>query len=246
MSVTKRIVLIAVVVMLGVFANVAGASMIDTTTWNPETNRDGTGVGILDGITVTYTTANTGPTGSGTNRNAGYTVVAGLNWNTNTVTSPIPCSTCSDTSAALLGTEIGVGAAAPSGQAQSIHFSAPVFNPYLFVVFGDPGSSMDFGATTLTLLSSNNATLSGNIVTFGSGATNTAGDGFVARFSGSFENIAFQFIRQPQTTQPPSDTFNGVTFTVGVDGAVPEPASLGLGLAGIVGMLIYRRRTAVR
>jgi hypothetical protein len=222
MNVTKRIVFMVAIGVLGTL--VAGASMITTATWAPDGVPDGFGTGVLNGVTVTYTAVDDPTHGSGTS--------FAVNWSTALGTAPV-CVTpsCSDTSAGLIGTE-------SLTQAVDIHFSNAVVNPILFVAYTDPGSSMTFGQS-LTLLSSNNSQLSGNTVSF-VGASNTVNDGFAAQFTGRVSDITFTYAFQGAGV---NGGYTSAAFTVG---DVPEPASLGLGIAGLVGLLIYRRRAVAR
>jgi hypothetical protein len=221
MNVTKRIVFMVAIGVLGTL--VAGASIITTTTWAPDTTPDGFGTGVLRGVTVTYTAV------ADATRQSGETIT--VPWNTALGTAPV-CVTpsCSDNSAGVIGTE-------SLAQAVDIHFATAVVNPILFMAYTDPGSSMTF-ASSLTLLSSNNAQLSGNTVAF-VGATNTVNDGFAAQFTGSFTDITFTYADVPGV----NGGYTSAAFTVG---DVPEPASLGLGIAGLLGLLIYRRRAVAR
>jgi hypothetical protein len=225
MNVTKRIVFMIAIGVLGTF--VAGASIITTTTWAPDTTPDGFGTGVLRGVTVTYTAV------VDATRQSGETIT--VPWNTALGTAPV-CITpsCSDNSAGVIGTESAT-------QAVDIHFSTPVINPVLLMAYTDPGSSMIFGQS-LTLLSSNNAQLSGNTVAF-VGAGNAVNDGFAAQFTGSISDITFTYVFQGTGLGAGGSNYTSAAFTVG---DVPEPASLGLGIAGLVGLLIYRRRAVAR
>jgi hypothetical protein len=88
----------------------------------------------------------------------------------------------------------------------------------------------------LTLLSSNNATLSGSVITFGAGASDSVNDGFAVMITGTFgpsTPLSFGY------SVAPSAGVDSIAITLG---EVPEPASLGLAFAGVFGLWIYRRR----
>ena len=223
MKITKRIGFTAALVLLGTFANVAGASMITTTTWAPDLVPDGLGAGMLNGVTVTYSTI------ADAARYAGETVVSpNSDWNAIFGT----VCPCSDVSGGVFGTE-------SLAALENIHFSSPVLNPILFISDGDAGSSMNFGSTVLTFLSSNNAQLTGSVVTF-VGANNTAIDGFAARLNGTFTDINFTYSFQGAGVN------GGYTSAVFSLSEAPEPASLALAFSGVFGLWIYRRRNLAR
>jgi hypothetical protein len=232
----KYIVLIAVLSMLGALASTAGASMIlgNTATWAVDNSQDGVGTGILSGVTLNYTTLS-GHANSGVSyQNVNW-------WNVGAGTAA-ECNTCYDQSATPnFPSAAMIGANAGTPQTDTITFTGgQIVNPIIFMDWGNPGTTMDFGSLTLVMLSSNNASLSGSVVTFGAGATNSINDGFSAEILGTFgpsQSLSFIATAQPTIY----GTFDGVAVTLG---DVPEPASLGLGLVGIVGLCLYRRRVA--
>jgi hypothetical protein len=219
----KYVMAVAVLSMLGALAGTAGASMITTATWAVDGISDGVGVGVLNGISLAYSSPLYGISTQGGNY-----------WNTGLGTAPAcgGAGGCSDTSAAFFGAD---GAAA----AQQITFGATIVNPILFVSYGHGGSSLNFGSLSLTMLSSNNASLSGDVVTFTASPGNTVDDGFAVRINGTFgPSTPLNFTETSFQTNSVYQ-LDGMAFTLG---EVPEPASLGLAFAGVVGMWFYRRR----
>ena len=115
---------------------------------------------------------------------------------------------------------------------QVVTFSgAGLTNPYLLMNFTEAGDTFDFGANTLTLIAANNAQLSGNSVTSNS-VGNTAIDGFVVRFLGTYTNLSFNVIR--------SGAADSVAFSVAV--AVPEPSTYIFGTISVMGLALVQKR----
>ncbi len=215
-----RIFLSGMLMLAG--CTLASAAVL-TTTWAPDGSLDGTGVGNLGGVTVTYSTVVGVPT-------AGTSQI--VNWDTSLATAPEAPYT--DPSAGTLG-----GSGFPLPVTEAITFSAPVTDPILLVIFADSNGSMNFGALSLTFLSSNNAQLSFGQVTF-NGATGTADDGFAAQINGTFgpgNPIVFNYssgvLRYEQ-----------VAFSVGVGDPIPEPWTGALLPIGLAATMLIRRKIA--
>jgi hypothetical protein len=199
--------------------------MVDTVDWAADGSLDGTGTGTLanGAITVTYTTE----VGVG---NAGVTLAE--DWDVSLATNGAVGSGVTHKTGGVFGT---TAAMSP----QTIMFSSPVKDPVLFANFSDDGTSMDFGALSLTFLDSNNAQLVGSMVTF-TGSTNSFHDGFAARIAGTFgPGTPITFTYTPVT----QGVFQSVAFTVA---AVPEPSTillLGIGLAGLTAACWRKRKS---
>src|SRR6185295_10105679 len=87
----------------------------------------------------------------------------------------------------------GVLGGAGGGTTETITFGATVVNPVLLINFlgGPPNAAFvadafDFGINSFTLLSSFNATASGNTVSSTTSVTDSADDGFGIQFNGTF------------------------------------------------------------
>jgi hypothetical protein len=216
-------------VLLGIFSLLlctAAHAGVLTTTWAADGSEDGTGTGTLGSNTLTYFTVS----GAG---NAGITI-ANIFWDSSLAT--VAAGPYSDQSAGVLG----VDGSSTNVQAQTIQFSAAIVDPLILINYSDEGTSLDFGSLLLTLLGSNNAQLTGSVVTF-TGSTNTVDDGFVARINGSFgpgTPLTFNY----GTT---NETFDSVAFSIGESG-VPEPATLTLSVFALAALGIARRRIAAR
>jgi len=216
---------LALLAALGLSTAQAGAQVLDTVNWAADSVPDGTGTGTLAGgsIAVTYTSVAGG--------NSGITIPG--NWVVSPATDGVAGGGGANKVAAGLGTTT-----ATSPFTEIITFSQNMTNPILLVNFADQTSSMNFSAHPITLLDSNNASLSGNIITF-PGATNSTNDGFAGRLVGVFgpaNPITF--------TYSTVAGFDSVAFTIGLQ-AVPEPSVPVLaGVAGVFGILIQRRRRA--
>lgn len=206
------------------------ADVIETVNWADDVALDGAGAGTLanGGITVNYTTV----VGVG---NAGVRLIPN-DWGMAFGTDGAMGMGVTHPSGGILGTIPG----AP--QPQAITFSSPVTNPILYINFGVPSATMDFGPLALTFLDSFNAQLNGSQVTF-LGSTNSFHDGFAAIVHGTFgpgNPLTFDF----QTTA----SFDSVGFTVSNSTPVPEPTSLclmALGLATYGCVVRARRRRTV-
>jgi len=207
----------------GLLAKPAAASMITTASWVPDVLSDGTAAGTLNGIGLTLSTIVISPN----TPNIGYTYQATTWWNTGLGTSPWAPYSSGD--AAVIGTKT-------SNSTQTIAFTSSITNPILLATFGDANTTLNFGSLPLTLLSSNNATLSGSVITFGAGASDSVNDGFAVMITGTFgpsTPLSFGY------SVAPSAGVDSIAITLG---EVPEPASLGLAFAGVFGLWIYRRR----
>jgi hypothetical protein len=169
--------------------------------------------------------------------NAGITT--GINWNTSLATNDAVMAGVTNLEGGIFGTLSGT--ASPLSFVQTVTFGANVTNPILYVNFSDANTTLNFGALSLTLLDSNNAQLTGSIVSF-PGSANNFNDGFAARINGTFglgTPIQLNYISQGSVTG-----FDSVAFTIGLQpAAVPEPSTLGL-LAGVVGLVgVWKRRS---
>jgi hypothetical protein len=234
----------ALVLSCGILLAAANASMavtLDTVNWAADTTVDGTGTGVLGGSnTVSYTTA--------VGFNAGTESINNL-WATNLGTAAATGGSVSFQTGGILG---GAAATTGPGTTQTITFSSTVVKPILLVDFlGGPGTttgvfandSFNFGTNGFTLLSSHNATASGNIVSSTTAVTDSADDGFGIQFAGTFgPGAPLQFIYTSDGRG--ANGLQTVAFTVGV--AVPEPASIGILLSGIIGIALLRRRRIQR
>jgi hypothetical protein len=210
----------------------ARAGTLDTVNWAPDSTVDGTGTGTLAGsISVTYST--------GIGFNAGVTFTE--HWASY-------LGTAGATSGAVTNELGGVLGGGPNGTPQQITFSSSVTQPILLVNFlGGPSGVFahdvfNFGSNSFTLLSSHNATASGNMVSGTSLDTDTADDGFGIQFTGTFGPL------NPLQFTYTSDGLGGnglqsVAFTIGAS-QVPEPAALTLLAIGIACVAGYgwRRR----
>jgi len=173
----------------------SAATGVDTVDWAPDGSVNGAGAGTLGGLNVTYTTVVGG--------NAGTTLFS--NWNTIPGTNDAVGTGASNLNAGVLGVN------GNSTQVNRVTFSGTVVDPVIYAAFGDPGTSLDFGGKTVTLLDSNGASLAGNVVTF-TGPGFTVNTSFAARITGTFgpsRPLTFSYVN---TTAK----FHSVTFTVSV------------------------------
>jgi hypothetical protein len=135
---------------------------------------------------------------------------------------------------------------ATSPATQTILFSSPVKDPVLLVNFTSADSTMNFGTLPISFLSSNNAQLSGDIVTF-TGSTSSADDGFAAQIRGVFDaSHPLTFTFSTLGTNPQQPGFDSVGFTVAAPPGtiIPEPPSLallGLGAIALAGWRWQRK-----
>jgi hypothetical protein len=194
------------------------------------------GTGNLNG-SVSYSTA---AVGAGQEA-AGFTGT--LNWSAILgATVPGESGTSSNTSGTLGETN--------AGTTETITFGTPVVNPIFMGAKTDPGVTYNFtgtGASSLTLLSANNAILNGDLLTF-AGSSNLDSDAFGLQLNGTFSSISFV-----ASDAAPVDTqsFTVASSSTGIGGSggnqsdVPEPASLSLLAFGTV-PLLARRRKSVR
>jgi len=175
----------------------SAAPGVTTVTWAPDGSVDGAGTGTLGGTTIAYTTAVGG--------NAGLTL--GFNWNTSLATNGAVGAGASSLTAGVLGVN------GPGSQTNTITFSAPVVNPTIYVTFTDSGTSLNFGTLPVTLLDSNNASLTGSVVSF-AGSGNSANDGFAGVVTGTFgpgSPLTFSYVT--------TNSLDTATFTL----AFPQP-----------------------
>lgn len=113
---------------------------------------------------------------------------------------------------------------------QTVTFSGSgVTNPFILINYTEAGDTIDFGSNTPTLIAASNAQLVGNTLT-STGATNTANDGFVVRFFGTFTNLSFNVVR--------SGAQDSVSFSV----AVPEPSTYLFGAISAFSLALLQNR----
>ena len=113
---------------------------------------------------------------------------------------------------------------------QTVRFSGSgVTNPFILINYTEAGDTIDFGSNTPTLIAASNAQLVGNTLT-STGATNTANDGFVVRFFGTFTNLSFNVVR--------SGAQDSVSFSV----AVPEPSTYLFGAISAFSLALLQNR----
>ena len=225
----KRFILVTLFTLLCFSALIsvqAHADPIDTVAWAPDSALDGTGTGTLAGgtITVNYSTVVAGNAGLSLNDN----------WNVSLATDGAVGSGATHLTGGIFGT---VNTASP--QLQTIAFSSNVTNPILYINFGDTTSSMNFSTVPISFLDSNNAQLTGSVVTF-AGANNNFDDGFAALLPGSYgpgNPIRFTY----STTV----SFDSTAFTIGLgaQATTPEPNTIALlGALSSAAILLLRRR----
>ena len=216
-------------ISIGLSASHARGGGLETVNWvspNPVADEiAGTGSGTLGSDTVGYTTV---PGGLG---NAATTI--GDNWNANLATAGAVGSGASNLTGGVLGTVPGPGNSTPNSIVENISFSGTVIDPVLLLNYTDANTSMSFGNLSLSVLSSNNAQLTGDLLTF-TGSSNSFNDGVALQINGTFgptQSLTFYYTE----ITPSVSNFDSVGFTIGQ--AVPEPSAFVLGLASIVGMI---------
>ena len=171
----RSILLASAMLRFGVKATPAG--MLITVNWASDSTVDGMGTGVLNG----------------TNQ-VGYTTAFGFNAGESFPTSLWASSlgTAGATGGAVTFDTSGVLGGAVGGTTETIRFSQAIVNPILLINFlGSPSGgyaadSFNFGSTTLSLLSANNATASGNVVSSTTAVTDLANDGFGIQLNGTF------------------------------------------------------------
>jgi hypothetical protein len=221
--------------LAGVKATPAGTLI--TVNWALDSTVDGMGTGVLNGTNqVSYTTA--------VGFNAGESFPTSL-WATS-------LGTAGATGGAVTFDTCGVLGGALGGTTETISFSQAIVNPILLVNFlggpsgGYAADSFNFGNSTFSLLSANNATASGNVVSSTTAVTDSANDGFGIQLNGTF-GPAKALVFTYSSDGNGSNGLQTVRFTIGT-AAVPEPSGLillGLGLCGVLGYGRSRRQRAV-
>ncbi|AFZ22841.1 PEP-CTERM putative exosortase interaction domain-containing protein [Cylindrospermum stagnale PCC 7417] len=190
--------------LVGSFNQQAHGVVLNTVNWNADNTVNGTGTGILDGVTVSYTTAITSNAGTTINNN---------NWNTSFATDSVGASI-------LSGGALGINTSTSSTQTQTINFSGNIVNPVLLFNYLDGSTSFSFSGLTVALLDSFNASLSGSTVS-PVGANNGFNDGFALKIFGNFGSANPLVFQTNALANAGPQT---VAFTVGTE--VPEPASM--------------------
>ena len=230
-----RSILLALAMLLaGVNATPAGTLI--TVNWASDSTVDGTGTGVLNGTNqVSYTTA--------IGFNAGESFPTSL-WATSLGTAAATGGAVTFDTCGVLGGGVG-------GTTETISFSQAIVNPILLINFlggpsGYAADSFNFGNTTFSLLSANNATASGNVVSSKMAVTDSANDGFGIQLNGTF-GPANALVFAYSSDGLGSNGLQTVRFTIGT-AAVPEPSGLillGLGFCGVLGYGWRRRQRAV-
>ena len=193
---------------------------LDTVNWVASAGGSGSGTGTLSGGTITVTFA------SIPGENSGATISD--DWTTSLATTAAVSSVTNKTAGVYASTS------SLSPVTQTITFSAAVTNPILLVNYADASATYNFGSLSLTLLSSNNASLMGSTVTF-PGSGGDFNSGFAAQISGTFgPGSPLQF------TDSIPEGFNPDAFTIGL-ASVPEPSTFGMAIVGALGMISYGR-----
>ena len=233
MNVMKRCCLAFFVLVSMATGSARAGLMLDTVAFTADTLADGMGSGTLSGgtIVVTYNTAAVG--------NGGVTLPM-ENFTTSLATAPAVSSVTSNTGG-IFATSVGT-----LNPQSTITFSATVVDPILLVNFADATSTLNFGSTVISLLSSNNTQQTGSVLKF-LGSNNTSNDGFAAKITGTFgpgTPISFTYTTT-NSVQP--DSFDSIGFTVGLPATpplpTPEPSTVFMaGTAAFFGLIAYRRR----
>ena len=219
----KRLLLGAALAFLG-SATAANATVV-WTTWTGSTNSatSGSATGTMGSVGVIYT-------GEVESINAYVS-----NWS--------PASTWQGGPVTNAPTGNGVQLFGGNSDVKdTLVFSTPVLNPVLAIVSlgsgGSPAASFDFTSSSFTVLGGGRSSAwGGGPLTFsGTTVSGVEGNGLV-QFSGLISSISW--------TNPQFENY--YAFTVGQVGAVPEPSTWALMIAGFVGLgfLAYRKKAAL-
>ncbi len=202
---------------------IAMADTTPTVSWtNWNSNTTGTVTQNATNVTVTYTGTNLGVTHDAS-------------------IYDVPSSFLSAEVNTTPGTNGTVQMAGGTGSTvNTFHFSAPVVNPYIAVFsVGQGGVPVSFNFDqNFTLLSQGAGHWAGGtLVASGNSLVGREGNG-VIKFTGTFTDITF--------TTPNYEWYYGATIGVAAVGAVPEPGTYAMLLAGLglMGAIARRRKQA--
>jgi hypothetical protein len=221
-----RRMLLAAGLLLGV-ASQTRADLMGVN-WAADVTADGLASGTLGPLAVTLTSTD------GT-VNGGFTFPA--DWPNQAGTNGVPGI------AALAGANRNAidWNAGSAGVATITFTGGSATNPILLFDFTDPGETFDFeDALSLSILDQSPAgsvsIAAGNVVTLNGAPSNGPDDGFALQLQGAFTTFTFATNLNLLSAQ-------SVGFSIAAEVIVPEPASMALMSAGMLGLLaIVRRR----